>query len=218
MAKYQHPSMTSFIAENTGLKCTASGCTNTREWTSKFCRKHGVIQIQFGTSEKIPFRFTMIKTEIEQVTELLSLNRTHTGFNHFMDFIRVHMQVAGQGSRSITGWQVFKMMDTLGADPEQVVIRIAALFLFHERDAQNARRNISTDRALHTLIGRAMRNCTPRWTTYRPRLTHGAIWRVGKFVWKEFGPLLIHLARSVESMLQAREDYKKSLVEPFTVI
>lgn len=217
MAEYK-PSISAWVSDNTALTCEVEGCSNHRIWTTRHCVKHGKYQVMFGVPHTIPFRFKMIKPEVEEVTQLFSKNWDHPGLTIYREYFESLITVAGRGNRAIPGHQLFKMAHQLNGDVTKMLVDTSALVLYHERDKEKFHRDIPTDTALFTLLGRAVRSSCKNWSIYRPRITRFAIKSAGKAIWDHFAVFLLQTAKAVEQVQEAKDKYKEALQAPFQLI
>ena len=206
-----------WLAENGRLPCKVEGCTKKRYGQGVYCTYHKSFYVRWGHPLARAIPLSHFSQEVEDITKLVERNPSHPGIAWGVNWLNKCMEAAAAGA-DVGGpglGKYFAHLNDCRYMPEptathriptvprdkfetiDLLILLAAITLMYERD--ELKRVIKNHRHYVILLGRN--------TVLFPRSRGGleipdtSFRKVGPFIQKKLGVLLLNMARSCEAML-----------------
>ena len=206
MPKYS--SLHEFLGTNKQLQCSVSGCRQKRVGMSQYCSKHRARAYTWGHPEAGAVKPHLYDQEIEEVKKLVDRNDEHEGIRFARSWLEKMMRLGAEGS-SIRGAFYWANLDGQKISVNDLLIRLAALWLFERRD--EIRRHIKNDKHATALTGHAVVRFGRMYGIKHipPKIYQ----QVGDQIRKGIGPLLLNLCMSVEKSERLQQENQRRMTQ-----
>lgn len=187
-----NPTFRAAADANMKLSCSVPRCTENRYQISKYCLKHKARADTHGHPLAPEVYRKYWRQEEEAVRELFSLNPDHQGIEHGVNILRNWMRAAKERPYAVPAVEYLQRLYDSGADPKKMLIMIAGLWLYAER---NWGRKILSDAQVDMLTGNHVCRFLPVRNMKTLPFKHKK--EAGKYVREHIGPLLVNIVRSI---------------------
>ncbi|RRQ21913.1 hypothetical protein [Thiohalobacter thiocyanaticus] len=204
------------IKRNEKNRCTFRGCDSLRSGISKYCEHHKQTKVYHGEPQGRTIRPWEYKDELAEVVAFTEKHADHRGLRNATKALDYIINRAGPEG-SISNPAMIREMDRLsshGVDALRALQEAAAVRLFFRRRNQL----LSENRQLTFALGKAVLSLAPRDRVgvkgYR-RIPPKPRKLLGLYLRDDLGGVVNGIVQGIETENQQREDFKKSLYDPF---
>lgn len=213
-----------WVARNSGNPCKVDGCPYPRHRIGHYCKTHGAAYYNFGHPFGRSIGRTEYATERLEVKEFLTMHSEHPGVVAALQWIDDWMESYVSSDPKLRkmdppGIDLMRRLKAYGVTPLDVLTTVASLWLYATRYPSK----LPDDMRLTYAIGIAVHKLAPAekkqdWRTGKTRsvLRRGPVVRgVGMRFRDTVGALLINIATSINTRVNAKEKLKLSMAAPF---
>ncbi|BBO80227.1 hypothetical protein DSCO28_07930 [Desulfosarcina ovata subsp. sediminis] len=198
------------FARNESKPCAVKGCPEHRYQISQYCRKHYNTSKRWGHPEGIPIHPWHYHQEIEEVSRIIKRNRDHIGIvdrrAFLRDAIRMGHEILREGrletENTVPFPQYFDPLYEAEADPEEVLIRLAGIWLYTHRNIGPVAPCKDEKHQLY-LLGNALIRFIPG--AVPNNFKYHARREIGQYLYRGIGVLLVNITNTIEREIASRE-------------